>query len=62
MFRDVRTEAVLLCPATEQVTGLNVLTRIHAHEFRVVTTELASELEEILTGLLSVIGALHRTL
>ncbi len=53
---DMRTEGVLLYPATEQVPELDVTTRMHGHEFRVLTVDLAADASDIHTGLLSVVS------
>lgn len=53
---DMRTEGVLLYPATEQVPELDVTTRMHGHEFRVLTVDLATSPEAIHARLLSVVA------
>ncbi|GGG58102.1 hypothetical protein GCM10011374_21120 [Kocuria dechangensis] len=51
---DVRTEGVLLYPATEQAPALDVTTEMHGHVFRVLTVDLAAPAMAIQKRLLSV--------
>ena len=53
----IRTEGVLLYPATEHVPSVDVTTRMHGHEFRVLTVDLAAPPAAIRDRLLSAVSA-----